>query len=172
MAESLCGNKAIEFSVSGKPYNDPCGFWGCSYENYQDWVETLRVRIEIGKRFYKKLEELSTLNEQGSLKDTEKLLLSNLNDNKTIYEEFKAVGTGLSAAEYKSKINELLPYISDTACIIQNIQTAIDERDGTYVNSGLIKSTTDATTSSTAIKWLLIGFAGFLAFRIADRMTS
>lgn len=172
MAESLCGNKAIEFSVSGKPYNDPCGFWGCSYENYQDWVETLRVRIEIGKRFYKKLEELSQLNDQGQLKDTEKLLLSNLNDNKVIYEEFKAVGTGLSSSEYKSKINELLPYISDTACIIQNIQTRIDERDGTYVNSGLIKSTTDTSTSTSVMKWLAIGFVAFIAFRAADKLTS
>jgi hypothetical protein len=161
MAETLCGNTTIQQSLSGKSYADPCGFWGCNNENYQDWLGTLKYRIDIAKKYYKQLEEIATFQGQSSLSDTEKYIGTQIALIKTEYDDYASVGTELSSSEYKIKVKEIQQRISTAACLIQDLQEKIEDRDQSVSASGLIATTHKSSWASDIALWGAIGL-GFL----------
>jgi hypothetical protein len=170
MAERLCGNTSIQNSLNGKEYDKPCGFWGCNNEHYQDWLNTLKFRLDVAKRYYKQLEEISTFSGQSSLSDIEKYIGSQIALLKTEYDEFSSAGPDLASSDYKIKISALQQRISTAACLIQDLQEKIEDRGHTVTTSGLIATTHKSSWASTAALWLAIGIGGIALYRIVDRI--
>lgn len=164
-SETLCGNTTIQQSLSGKAYGDPCGFWGCNNENYQDWLGTLKYRIDIAKKYYKQLEEIATFQGQASLSDIEKYIGSQIALLKTEYDDYASVVTELSSSEYKIKIKEIQQRISTAACLIQDLQEKIEARDQNVSASGLIATTHKSSWTKDIAIWGAIGLVFLAIYR-------
>lgn len=170
MAEILCGNILIQKSLSGKAYNKPCGFWGCSNEDYQDWVNTLKYRLDIAKKYFNQLNEISNFSGQSSLSDTEKYIGTQIALLKTEYDDF-ASSLGAPNVDYQLKIKDIQQRISTAACLIQDLQESIENRGHDVTSpSGLIATTGQSSWAATAAQWAAIGLLGLLAYRFIQKV--
>lgn len=170
MAEILCGNTLIQKSLSGKSYDKPCSFWGCNINDYQDWLNTLKYRLDIAKKYYKQLEEISTFSGQASLSDTEKYLGTQIALVKTEYDDF-ASSLGDQNTNYQLKIKDLQQRISTVACLIQDLQESIENRGHDVTSpSGLIATTGQSSWAATAAMWLGVGLGALFVYRIVQKV--
>jgi hypothetical protein len=172
MAEILCGNVLIAKSLSGKPYDKPCSGWfgGCSVEDYQDWVNTLKYRIDIARKYYNQLDEISKFSGQASLSDTEKYIGTQIALLKTEYDDF-AASLSQPNVDFKLKIKDIQQRISTAACLIQDLQESIENRGHDVTSpSGLIATTGQPSWTTQAAWALALGLGAVAVWRLTQRL--
>lgn len=168
MAENLCNNVKAQVSLEGRTFKDPCGFFGCSYSNFQDWLFTLKSRIDLANSNWKKLNSIIQLPNTKNLNDAEKAYEGRIKEAKELYNILKDKPEGLSGSEYEKDIGQLKTGISEITCLIEEIQISIEDRDGKIVATGLVDQR-QASMAQSLAKWAMIGAAGYLAFMFVNK---
>lgn len=168
MAENLCNNVKAQVSLEGRTFKDPCGFFGCNYSNFQDWLFTLKSRIDLANSNWKKLNSIIQLPNTKNLNDAENAYGGRIQEAKELYNILKDKPDGLSGIEYEKFIGQLKTGISEITCLIEEIQISIEDRDGKIVATGLTDQRQEGLMSSVA-KWVMIGAAGYLAFTFVNQ---
>lgn len=135
MAELLTGNPEAMRSIAGYTTKTPCGlfyFSPCSFNNFQDWYATLRARTSLLTRNWTKLLEVAD-KEKKPLTDDESKYESQIKNIKDFILELKGVPQNLHRDSYYQYIAQIQTNLADANSLIENIQIAIEERDGRYI---------------------------------------
>lgn len=167
MAENLCGNPKTQISIEGRTFESPCGWTGCSYKDFQDWLSTFKRNLNILKSTYKKLEHYQGLQDNPSFTKEEQEIEKKIQSYSLFVDELKLVKDGDSSSTYKQLIEELKVNISQSACDIEVLQNGIEDRGGRIIPSGLTDSRS-SVFASPWFKWAAVGMVGYAAFRWID----
>lgn len=164
MPENLCNNEKTKYSIEGKTFKDPCDFWGCNYNNFNDWQSTLVDRLNISKNLYKRLEDTVAIDGNPALTLEEEEIWKKIKGYEQLVKDYSQTGDGLTHAQYKKIIDDLKVAISNVTCMIESIEKGIEDRGGTYVPSGIIEGSRSTVWGSSMVKWAVVGLVGYGAF--------
>lgn len=167
MAETLCNNTKTKVSLEGRTFESPCGFFGCSYKDFIDWFSTFKTRLNIAKNTYKRLDDISKLQDNPSLTETEQAIGKKIESLQLLINDYKGTKDDLTSGQYKALIEDLKVHISDITCEIETIQEGIESRGGSYTPSGLADSRA-SVFASPWVKWGAVALVGYAAFRYID----
>lgn len=140
MAELLTNDPAAMESLGGYDTDSPCGLlWlsPCTFNNFNDWYQTLKARYKILYRNYVKLQEIEKIPGKAQLTQDEKNIVGDMNDIKEVIDEMKDVKQDLHRDTYFQKISKIQSALADTNALIETVQESIEDRGGKYVTTGI-----------------------------------
>jgi len=128
--EFLCGNPEAVKSLSGET---DCGFFGCGKEEALDFIGGLQKVLNYNNSAIKKLDNIK-INEftgyEEELIDNYELLVDK-------YETLKKNVLTVENLDYDVAVEEIKVVLNDSLCNLQELQSAILERGGTFTPTNL-----------------------------------
>lgn len=147
MAELLTNNPEAMTSLTGRTTSNPCGFFRlspCSYNNFNDWFNTLTGRFTILTRNYDKIKRDvekgggdTPGGPRGPLSGDEQTLGFQVDAIKDSINELKKTPPGLDRDTYYKLITDVQRALADTNSAIEQAQLMLDERSVPFVTTGI-----------------------------------
>jgi len=148
MAELLTNNPEAMLSLNNRSFEAPCGFFRlspCSYNNFNDWYNTLKSRYSILLKNWTKLKNYAAKEGVDDLTPDEISLGNQVNDLKDGIDGFKDVKPGQHRDIYAKYIYELQGLLTDTNSLIETAQEMLEARDQRYITTGINARPGDGT---------------------------
>lgn len=173
--ESLCGNPDALITPRGLSEKKPCGFWEseglgwCNSKDYNDWIAAYKMRIDRGTAQFKDLvkwkkTKLMDLNDEekgyGILIEEHKLLFKALQEQSYKVED-------MTSQQYSKRISDVIVKAKELNCLIEDIQTAIVNADGTLKPTGIVEGSRQTPKIGTYVGY---GVAGLAALWLYNRI--
>lgn len=154
MAELLTGNPDAMISMGGMNPEVPCGYfrWSpCTFNNFNDWLGTLRARLRILERNWAKLNDQAATLGKKPLTTDEESIGPSIQTIKNFVLDMKETSADLHRDDYFARIAEIQSNLAETNALLELTQDGIEERGGRYITAGF------ARPKSSWGAWLIIG---------------
>lgn len=149
MAELLTGDPNAMVSLGGMTpttnalgFGGPCGyFWWspCTFNNFNDWLNTLRARFRIQERNWTKLQELANQKNK-PLSSDEMSIGDSMQEIKNFITDMKdTTSNELHRDDYYDRIVQIQSNLAEINALLELTQEGIEERDGRYITAGFAR---------------------------------